>query len=216
MTTGTDVHGNTKILVVDDEKAARENLQRLLESSGFAPTVAADGQEALERAAEHDFAVVLLDIKMPRMSGLDALAKLRKQHPDSFVIMTTAVGNVDTAMEAVRLGAHDYLVKPLDFDIVIMRTKSALRQRELQIREREFHENLERRVQDLVDRSEANFAELVRALGREHSMLFATGEATKVGKTRILAGLPPELQKPISSTAEFKEALLRILRRTQV
>ena len=216
MTTATYVPGNPKILVVDDEEAARENLQRILESSGFAPTVAADGQEALDRAAETDFAVALMDIKMPRMSGLEALPKLHKQRPDTIIIMTTAVGEVDVAMEAIRLGAHDYLVKPLDFDTVILRARNALSVRELRIRDREFEANLERRVADLVERSESNFAELVRALGREHAMLFATGEATKVGGQRILADLPPELQKPMSSTAEFKEALLRILTRTQV
>ena len=216
MTTAAYVHGNPKILVVDDEEAARENLQRLLESSGFAPTVAADGQEALDRAAETDFAIALMDIKMPRMSGLEALPKLHKQRPDTIIIMTTAVGEVDVAMEAVRLGAHDYLVKPLDFDTVILRAKNALTVRELRIRDREFEANLQRRVGELVERSESNFAELVRALGREHAMLFATGEATKIEGHRILADLPPELQKPISSTAEFKEALLRILRRTQV
>ena len=118
-------------------------------------------------------------------------------------------------MEAVRLGAHDYLVKPLDLDAVIMTTKNALKQRELQIRNREFEANLERRVGDLVECSERNFAELVRALGREHALLFTTGEATKVGGHRIFADLPPELQKPISSTSEFKEALLRILKRTR-
>ena len=216
MTTAAYVHGNPKILVVDDEEAARENLQRLLESSGFAPTVAADGQEALDRAAEIDFAIALMDIKMPRMSCLEALPKLRKLRPDIVIIMTTAVGDVDMAMDAVRLGAHDYVVKPLDFDTLIGRTKNALAQRELRIRDRQLQENLEFRVKDLVERSESNFAELVRALGREHRMLFATGETTKVGGQRILSDLPPELRHPISSTSEFREALLRILRRTEI
>ena len=156
MTTAMYVQGNPAILVVDDEETARENLQRLLESSGFAPTVAADGQEALERAAETDFAVVLLDIKMPRMSGIEALPKLHKQSPDTIIIMTTGVGDAETAMKAVRLGAYDYLVKPLDFDTVITRIKNALMQRELR------------------------------------------------------------LQRPLSSASGFKEALLRILGRTQV
>ena len=118
MTTDAYVHGNPKILVVDDEEVARESLQKLLESSGFAPTVTADGQEALDRAAEIDFAIALMDIKMAGMSGLEALPKLHKQRPDIIIIMTTAVSDVDVAMEAVRLGAHDYLVKPLDFDTV--------------------------------------------------------------------------------------------------
>ncbi len=130
--------------------------------------------------------------------------------------MTTAVSEVDVAMEAVRLGAHDYLVKPLDFDVVMTKTQNALTQRELRLHDRKSQEDLERKVQDLIETSAANFAELVRAMAREHAMLFATGEATKVEGRRILSDLPPELQEPISSTSEFKEALLRILRRTQV
>ena len=216
MTTATYVQGNPKILVVDDEEAARENLQELLESSGFAPTVAADGQEALDRATETDFAIALMDIKMPRMGGLEALPKLHKLRPDTIIIMTTAVSEVEVAMEAIRLGAHDYLVKPLDFDTVILRAKNAVSMRELRIRDRELEANLQRRVADLIERSESNFAELVRALGREHALLFATSDAKKVEAQRMLADLPPELQKPMSSTAEFKEALLRILSRTQV
>ncbi len=138
MTTGTYVYGNPKILVVDDEQAARENLQELLESTGFAPTVAADGQEALDRAAETDFAIALMDIKMPGMSGLEALPKLHKQHPDTIIIMISGVSEVDVAMEAVRLGAQDYLVKPLDLDTVMLRAKNALAQRELLHRVEEY------------------------------------------------------------------------------
>ena len=216
MTTDAYIHGKPKVLVVDDEEVARENLRELLDSKGFVATVAADGQEALERASEQDFAVALMDIKMPRMSGIEALPKLHKQRPDTFIIMTTGVGDADTAMEAVRGGAYDYLVKPLDLDAVIIKTRSALAQRELRIHDRKFREDLERRVKDLVETSEANFAELVRAMAREHTMLFATGEATKVGGgRRVLADLPPELQQPLSSTSEFKEALLRILKRTR-
>ena len=214
MTTEAYIHGKPKVLVVDDEEVARENLRELLVSRGFLPTLAADGQEALEHASEQDFAVALMDIKMPRMSGIEALPKLHKQRPDTFIIMTTGVGDADTAMEAVRGGAYDYLVKPLDLDAVIIKTRSALAQRELRIHDRKFREDLERKVKDLVETSEANFAELVRAMAREHTMLFATGEATKVGGRRVLADLPPELQEPLSSTSEFKEALLRILKRT--
>ena len=215
MATEAYIHGNAQVLVVDDEEAARENLRELLELNGFAPTVAADGQEALEHASEQDFAVTLMDIKMPRMSGIEALPKLHKQRPDTFIIMTTGVGDAEMAMEAVRLGAYDYLVKPLDFDAVITKTRNALTERELRLRDRKSQEDLERKVKDLIETSEANFAELVRALGREHAMLFAAGEATKVKGRRILADLPPELQESLSSTSEFKEALLRILERAR-
>ena len=216
MTTDAYVRASPKILVVDDEEVARENLRELLDSRGFVPTVAADGEEALERASEQDFEVALMDIKMPRMSGMVALPKLREQCPDTFVIMTTGVVDVDMAMEAVRLGAHDYLVKPLNFDTVINTIKNVLTQRDQWLRERQFQSELLRRVKDLNEQSAGDFAELVRALGREHALLFSTNETTIVGRERILPSLPPELQRPLGPAEEFKEALLRILGRTQL
>lgn len=95
-------------------------------------------------------------------------------------------------------------------------TLAILRDMTVALREKEIREGLQVRLGELVHRGEENFAELVRALAREHQMLFGTEEASKSGREVSISNLPPELQKPISSVEEFKDALLRILRRAQL
>ena len=95
-------------------------------------------------------------------------------------------------------------------------TLAILRDMTLALQEKEIREGLQIRLGELVERGEQNFAELVRALAREHRMLFGTEDASASGKQLSIARLPPELQKPLSSVDEFKDALLRILRRAQL
>ncbi len=208
--------GKPTVLIVDDEQTARETLSRFMNELGHATTVAADGQAALDLAATQNFDIVLMDVKMPGMNGLAALAKFQESYPNTIVIMATAVGEVGTGVEAMLLGAYDYIVKPLDLADVRARVDKAIVKRDAALREQEYRRNLEQRVAELVNREEANFAEVVRSLSREHAMLFLTSEATTVGGKRVITDLPPELQKPMSSASEFKEALLRILRKVQV
>ena len=205
-----------KILVVDDEATARDVLQRALEKGGYATTTAADGQEALDAASKETFDLVLMDIRMPRMSSLEALSRLRLRYPDTYVIMLTAVDEVDTAMEAIRKGADDYIAKPLSLDLVLLRVEKALERRRLTLRDKESRQMSEQRLSEAVARQEQTFAELVRSMAREHARLFGTEEATRLGGKPTITGLPPELQRPLSSVEEFREALIRILKRTPV
>ncbi|MDA0838579.1 MAG: sigma-54 dependent transcriptional regulator [Planctomycetota bacterium] len=113
------------ILIVDDEPNARGGLQSLLRDEGYAVAVAENGMEGIDRATELCPDVILCDLKMPVLDGMGMLQKLReKKHPASFIIMT-AFGTVQTAVAAMKLGADDYLTKPLNFDelqIVLERT----------------------------------------------------------------------------------------------
>ena len=204
------------VLIVDDEQPAQETLRRFITELGHTATVAADGQEALDLAATQKFDVVLMDVKMPGMSGLEALAEFQESYPDTVVIMETAVSEVDTGIEAMLLGAYDYIVKPLDLATVRSRLDKAIEKHDAAMREQEYRKNLERRVVELVNREEANFAEVVRSLAREHAMLFSTNAVTTVRGERVITDLPAELQKPLASVAEFKEALLRILRKARI
>ena len=95
-------------------------------------------------------------------------------------------------------------------------TLAILRDMTLALREQEIREGLQVRLGELVERGEQNFSELVRALAREHRMLFGTEDASRSGKEVSIEGLPPELQHRISSVEEFREALLRILSRAQL
>ena len=103
-----------QILVVDDEQDIRSSLQRILEYEGMVFTEAASGSEALERVAAFDPDAVLLDIKMPRMDGLEVLAELRKRKPELPVVMISGHGTIGTAVEATKLGAFDFMEKPLE------------------------------------------------------------------------------------------------------
>ncbi|HEY0426399.1 MAG TPA: sigma-54 dependent transcriptional regulator [Pyrinomonadaceae bacterium] len=118
-----------KILVVDDEKNLREALAELIESEGFQPEQAADGAEALLKIRAAGFACIFLDIRMPRMDGLQLLAKLREENLTAApVIVVSAFGESDQTIEAMRLGAFDYITKPLDIDEILQTLKRAVRQ----------------------------------------------------------------------------------------
>lgn len=119
------------LLVVDDEEANRDMLSRRLQRAGYAVEVAAGGQEALDRIRDHQVDLVLLDIMMPGMSGIEMLKLLRATYsPDELpVIMVTAISERDGLVEALNLGANDYVVKPVDFPVVKARIESQLRRK---------------------------------------------------------------------------------------
>lgn len=119
------------ILVVDDEQDIRQSLQRVLEYEGMEFDEAASGSEALERVAAFEPDVVMLDIKMPRMDGLEVLAELRKRTPQTPVVMISGHGTITTAVEATRLGAFDFMEKPLERERVLLVLRNALEKRRL-------------------------------------------------------------------------------------
>ena len=103
-----------KVLVVDDEPEAVELLVEFLSSKGYEVLTATSGEEALRRVREDRPHLVLLDIRMPKMSGLEVLKRIREIDPEMGVIMVTAVNEEDVGRQALELGAFDYIVKPLD------------------------------------------------------------------------------------------------------
>jgi len=105
---------STKILVVDDELIMRQSLGGWLERDGHEVETAANGEEALERINDTRFDILLIDIRMEGMSGLELLKRVKEDDPDVAVVMITAYGSIPTAIEAMKNGAHDYLLKPFD------------------------------------------------------------------------------------------------------
>ncbi len=118
-----------RILVVDDEASARSGLEKLFKQSGYDVSTAGDGVQALEVASERAPDVVVTDLNMPNMDGMTLLTKLREQDPDLPVIVTTAFGDVNAAVNAMRQGAADFITKPIDFDVLILAIERALEQR---------------------------------------------------------------------------------------
>src|SRR2546427_3463586 len=105
----------TRVLVVDDEPAMREVLEMLLQKWGFEVRVASDGTEGRELAESYDPDIVISDVVMPQLSGLELLRSLKSGNPDRPVILVTAQGSIDLAVEAMKQGAQDFITKPLDY-----------------------------------------------------------------------------------------------------
>ena len=120
-----------RVLVVDDEAATRVGLDKLLTQDGYRVRTAEDGIEALEVARDEPPDVVLTDLRMPGMDGVELVGKLRAQDPDLPVIVVTAFGDVGSAVEAMRAGAANFLMKPVDFDALIVSIERALEHRAL-------------------------------------------------------------------------------------
>jgi two-component system nitrogen regulation response regulator NtrX len=120
------------ILVVDDEPGIRQALRQMLEYEGYSVRAAKDGPEALAAYRERPADLVLLDIKMAPMDGLEVLERLRQEDPDATVVMVSGHGNVETAVEALKRGAFDFLEKPPDRDVVLRRIANALAERDLE------------------------------------------------------------------------------------
>ena len=119
-----------RVLVVDDEEVVRLGYRRVLSSDGFRVIAAGNGPEALELMTGGDhFDVVLLDLRMPGMDGMEVLRTIKKQWPESEVVVVTGHASIDTAKEAVKLGAYDYLAKPVVPEAVIRATTGAWTQK---------------------------------------------------------------------------------------
>jgi DNA-binding NtrC family response regulator len=123
--------GNERILVVDDEKLIRMSLVEELTRQGFRAVEADTGAAGLARASEGDIDLVLLDYRLPDMDGLAVLRELSAKHPDVLVILLTAYSSIENAVQAIKLGAYDYLNKPFDMDELTLRVRKALETTEL-------------------------------------------------------------------------------------
>ncbi len=121
-----------RILIVDDERSIREELAYALEFEGFRSVEAPDGRQALELLEGGDVALVLLDIKMPGLDGLEVLTRIREARPDLPVVMVSGHGDIETAVVAIKNGAFDFLPKPFDTDRVLVSVNNALRLGSLQ------------------------------------------------------------------------------------
>jgi two-component system response regulator PilR (NtrC family) len=124
---------SAKILVVDDEKSIRDSLNMVLSDEGYEVKSAADGAEALTLINDDNFDVIISDIKMPNIDGMELLDRSSKISPGTFYIIMTAYASVNTAVEALRHGAFDYLIKPVEFDDLLIRVKRLLDYKKLSL-----------------------------------------------------------------------------------
>lgn len=135
-----------KVLIVDDEKDFTELLSERLETRGFKTRIAFDGNEAISRLNEENADVVLLDVMMPGKSGVETLKEIKNSWPITEVIMLTGHGSVETAIEGMKLGAYDYLIKPTETEDLSQKITSAYQRKsdhEERIRQAEINKIIE-------------------------------------------------------------------------
>jgi len=132
-----------KVLIVDDESALRQTLARILQRSGCEVTTAESGEQALAFLETTAFDLVYLDIRMPKMSGLDAIDTIHTSHPDLPVVLFTAQPDLNSAVEALRRGAADYLLKPLKPEVLVEKTRTILAAQQKEQRKRTIQIQIE-------------------------------------------------------------------------
>ncbi|HOP99000.1 MAG TPA: response regulator, partial [Verrucomicrobiota bacterium] len=158
------------ILLIEDDRSTASALEKVLENEGYAVKVVERGDEGLREAREQPYDLVITDLRMPGLSGLDLVGQLHTAKPKLPIIMMTAHGTTETAIEAMKLGAYDYLVKPFDPDELSMMMQKIVAQQALARENALLRQALKRdyRFRDLVSKSPAmrQVFELARTAAR--------------------------------------------------
>lgn len=177
--------GQGKVLIIDDEESMRIACRQTLEMAGYSTVTAENGEYGLERSRQESFDVALLDLRMPGLPGIEVLKKLRQESPNTAVIIITGHGSIESAVQAIKLGAYDYLPKPFTPEALIAQVRRAETAARRALENACVGEGLERKMLSkvLIGRSEAmsHVLRLVQKAAPADSTVLITGE-TGVGK----------------------------------
>jgi putative two-component system response regulator len=153
-----------RILIVDDEEQICSLLARRLTKEGWFCVTANNGEEALNHFRKDNFCLIISDNKMPKVNGMELLKIAKSLNPNMMVIMMTAYPEIDIAVEAIRLGAYDFIIKPVELDLVVLSVKRALERKELEEQLEAYYKNLE----ELVEKRTSKLQEAYRVLKKAH------------------------------------------------
>ncbi len=171
----------SRILVVDDEESIREFLEIMLKKEGYEITLAEDGQKAKELLAKKSFDMIISDLQMPFVTGIELLKHVKETAPEIVFMMITAFGTTETAVEAMKMGAYDYITKPFKIDEVRLNIHNALRSRNLEVENRSLKKELvkEYSFQSMVGNSTAMHAifDMVKRVSQTPTNVLITGES---------------------------------------
>jgi len=169
------------LMIVDDDAAMRQMLDSLFREQGFAVSDASSAAEALDMASEVEFDAVLSDIKMPGKSGIELVGELRQIRPETPVVLMTAFGSIDSAVEAMRVGAFDYVTKPFEPEAVLLTIERAIERRALEEENRRLRRAVDQTSSfgDLIGESPAmrEIFALIRKVAHGRSSVLITGES---------------------------------------
>jgi DNA-binding NtrC family response regulator len=170
-----------KILLADDETTFRETFTKVLQEEGMAVTAVSNGTDAIDAVTKEPFAVAILDIRMPGADGIKVLREIMRMRPQSRVIMITAFGTVEMAVEAIKLGASDYVVKPVVMDDILLKIRQNLRYIELHEENEQLKQELNSRFEigQIIGNSSAmeKVFEMIRKVAPTKSNVLITGES---------------------------------------
>ena len=177
----THESGRAKILVIDDEGSLRDMLSILLQREGYQVDQAENGLDGSKMLQEQDYDLVITDIQMPRMSGIELLRKLRSEENDVTILMITAFSSTEEAVEAMKLGAYDYITKPFKNDEIRLVVKNALERKELKLENQRLKQQLGERFsfQSLIGDSPAmsRLVALMERVAPSQANVLITGES---------------------------------------
>ena len=181
-----------RILVVDDEEIIRESLSFILKKEGYDVTEASNGQEAYEKILADPFDIVVSDIEMPEMKGIELLENITHVSPETLVVIITAHASIETAIEALRKGASDYILKPIEFDELLVKIHRLLEHRRLSLENKVLRQELFRKYDfaHLIGKSQAMkkvFAMLEKVAPTESTVLITGKSGT--GKELVARAL---------------------------
>jgi len=206
---------NMRILIVDDETSVRSVLRQVMEEDGYATLEAADGQDAWNRFQQRPVPLVISDIVMPGMNGIDLLRQIKQHSPNTQVIIITSHASLSTAVEALRSGAYDYLLKPFeDLSLVSAAVARAVEKIQLKSANRSLvaklkshNDELERRVRKRTRELERINAQLVAEI-QERVRAQDAAETASRAKSEFLANMSHELRTPLNHVIGFSEIVL--------
>jgi two-component system, NtrC family, nitrogen regulation response regulator NtrX len=175
----------SNILIIDDEKAIRKTLSEILSYEGYKIDEAGDGEEGIRRFRDKEYDVILCDIKMPKMDGIEFLEKAKETNPDIPIIMISGHGTIETAVEAVKKGAYDYISKPPDLNRLLITIRNAMDKTSL-VAETKVLKRKVSRVQDMIGESTPihKIRETIEKVAPTDARILITGE-NGVGKELV-------------------------------
>ena len=207
---------NATVLIVDDDEAHLGMLKMMLKSWGYAVDTARDGDEAVSKVKEKPYDAVLTDVRMGNVDGISAMKQIVSYNPSLPVILMTAYSSVETAVDALRVGAFDYLIKPLEFDVLKETLARAISQASFGLENRELRRQMfeENSDQEILGRSKAiaDMLSMIRTVAPSEASVLVTGESG-TGKelvARALHAESPRKDKPLVTVncAALAETLL--------
>src|SRR5580765_2385958 len=175
----------SNILIIDDEKAIRKTLSEILSYEGYKIDEAGDGEEGFRKFREKEYDVILCDIKMPKMDGIEFLEKAKEANPDLPIIMISGHGNIETAVEAVKTGAYDYISKPPDLNRLLITIRNAMERSSL-VSETKVLKRKVSRVQEMIGGSAPiqRIKDTIEKVAPTDARILITGE-NGVGKELV-------------------------------